>query len=117
MSPVLRGPVLERVAAVRAVDADALLVPRPVVLVLQHGELVRRLRSGPSSLDRGAAVLPAARPARVEGDDEAVLVLVDLHVAVALRADEVAAHRLEREVEVAEERVVVRPLADVERAV
>src|SRR5581483_11449884 len=117
MAPVLRGPVLEREAAVRAVVADALLVPGPVVLLLGDAELVRRLDPWRGSLDDVAPLLAAARAARVEADHVPVLVLVDVHVAVAGRSDEVAAHRLDGQVEVPLEGVLVGALADVERPV
>src|SRR5437899_1596813 len=117
MSPMLRGPALERDAAVRAVVTDALLVPGPVVLGLRNAELVRRLRARGGALDLVAALAAASGAARVEPDHDPVLVLLQLHVAQPAGTAQVAAHRLEREVEVAVERLLVRPLSDVERAV
>src|SRR5581483_5464678 len=94
--PVLRRPVLEREAAVRAVVADPLFVPGPVVLVAGDAEVVRRLGPRGGALDDVAPLLAAAGPARVEADHEPVVVLVHLHVAVAAGADEMAPHRLDR---------------------
>ena len=84
--PLLRRPALEREAAVRAVVAHALLVPRPVVALAGDAELVRRLGPRRRSLDRVAALLTAPGAARVERDDDLLVVFLDVDVASAARA-------------------------------
>ncbi len=87
------------------------------MLLGRDAEVIRRLGARAGALDRVSALAAAARATRVEADHEPVVVLLDLHVAVALLPAEVAAHRLDRQVEVAEERLVIRTLTDVERLV
>src|SRR5262249_20034049 len=103
VSPLLGGPEFEREAAVRAVVTDALLVPRPVVPVAGDAELVRCRGTRAGVLDLVPALHAPARAARVERDHDLVVVLLDLELAAPVRPAEVGAHRLEREVGVAED--------------
>ena len=100
--------------AVDAVVADAPLVPGEVVLLLGHPVLERRLHTRRRALDRIAAHRTSAAAARIEAPRVSLGVLAELHVAVAVRPDEVATHRLEGEVHVGPQRLVPRVPRDVE---
>ena len=104
----------QRQIAVGAVVADTRLVPRPVTWLLDHPELVGRQdpRAGPLLLV--TAHDPSAGAARVEAEDEAIVVLLELDVAPAVPSDEVSAHRFEADVQIPVKRGLVWIHADVE---
>ncbi len=100
--------------AVGAVVAHAGLAPGPRPGLLDDPELVRGEdpRAGP--LLGVAAQDAAAGRARIEADDPAVVLLDELDVAAPAGPDQVAAHGLQADVQVAVERLLVRRRAHVE---
>src|SRR5580692_6466382 len=102
-------------AAIAAVVADSLLVPREVMLLLRHAEVIGREHARWGAL---YLVVAAQRPrpaaARVEAERVPYLVLLELHVAQSAWADEMSAHRLEGQVEVDRQRLRPWELRNVE---
>ena len=86
MTPLLRGPTLQGETAMRAVIADALLVPGPVVASPGHPEVVRGLRARARAFGGVAPQAPIARAARVEADYPAVVVFFELEVTRSSRS-------------------------------
>src|ERR1700730_854743 len=101
-------------AAVRAVEANALLVPAEIVLFLEDGPVVGRLhpRRRMPDLPVSADDVPTA-PAGIEADRVSVVVLLEFEIAAPTRADQVPAHRFHREVEVRRQRLFPAVLARV----
>ena len=78
-------------------------------------DTVKRLEdAGARALDRIAAHRAPARAAGIEAHDPAIVVLVEVERALTARPAEVRPHRLERDVEVPLDRVLVGDDADVE---
>ncbi|MBA2555861.1 MAG: hypothetical protein H0V12_00695, partial [Chloroflexi bacterium] len=114
MSPALRREALQGKAAVRAVVADAFLVPGPVIASLRDAELIRSQHSRSGAFVRITTQGAATGTAGVEANLVAVVMLLELHGAVPRRPHQVSPHRPEDEVQVAEDSVLVLVLPHVE---